>query len=265
MYFFCFRSRVTENSKHARDCACRGCSSVALSARLVLTSLSAFDDPRLGPRRKISTSVDCKVFFPPPVLFYCVRLPECLSVRTTALPVKDKCMRQWKQIWRGIKIDAERHGWLLALNTEALAVFHLPSVLSPSLFLSTSRPPAASGLSPQRRATIIGLSINTMGREFFLDHLITKRIHSTRRRGFPLRRLISFSFIVVWWVEGGDLVWLEDQIATLHLWHLWRWYCTNKHRNKIKGGEEETLLTAGYHIYCNKSFDLLVAGLNALF
>lgn len=201
---FSFAPGFSENPKHARDCACRGCSSLALSARLVLTSLCASDDPRRGPRRKISTSVDCKgFFFFFSVLFYCVRLPECLSVRATALPVKDKCMRQWKQIWRGIKIDAERHGWLLALNTEALAVFHLSSVLSPSLFLSTSRPPAATGLSPQRRATIIGLSINTMGREFFLDHPITKRIHSTRRRGFPLRRLISFSFIIVWGVGEG--------------------------------------------------------------
>lgn len=209
---FSFAPGFTENSKHVRHCACRGCSSVVLSARLVLTSLCAFDDPRQGPRRKISTSVDCKVFFF--VLFYCVRLPECLSVRTTALPVKDKCMRQWKQIWRGIKIDAERHGWLLALNTEALAVFHLSSVLSPSLFLSTSRPPAATGLSPQRRATIIGLSINTMGREFFLDHLITKRIHSTRRWGFPLQRLISFSFIIVRGLAEGT--WFDWGIKLQH-------------------------------------------------
>lgn len=165
-----------------------------------------------GPEEKIPLLWTVKFFFS--VLFNRMRLPECLSVHATALPVKDKCMRQWKQICRGIKIDAERHGWLLALNTEALAVFHLSSVLSPSLFLSTSRPPAATGLSPQRRATIIGLSINTMGREFFLDHLITKRIRSTCRRGFPLRRLISFSFIIV--LGFGEGTWFDWRIKLQH-------------------------------------------------
>lgn len=72
-----------------------------------------------------------KVFF----VCVCRRVCVCPSVWVRALPVKDKCMRQWKQIWLRIKIDAERHGWLLALNTEALTFFHLCYILSVSLTL----------------------------------------------------------------------------------------------------------------------------------
>lgn len=86
----------------------------------------------LWSQRQISTSVDDKLLF---FLSACVFVPECLSVCVTALPVKDKCMRQWKQIWLGIKIDAERDGWLLALNTEALTFFHLCYIHSVSLTL----------------------------------------------------------------------------------------------------------------------------------
>lgn len=45
-----------------------------------------------APEEKFPLLWTVKLFLS--TLFYCVRLPECLSVHATALPVKDKCMRQ---------------------------------------------------------------------------------------------------------------------------------------------------------------------------
>lgn len=88
----------------------------------------------------------------------------CVHARTSvaSFSIKDKCTRHWKQIWFRIKIDAGRDGWLFALNTEALTLFHLCCRLSISLtvflFHSTSWLPAATGLLPQWQSTVIGLS-----------------------------------------------------------------------------------------------------------
>lgn len=114
--------------------------------------------------------------------------------------------RRWMQFWPRIKIDGERHGWLLALNTETLAFFHLRlSHFCPLCSPSTSPPPAATGLSPRCRATIIGLSVNTMGRELSLDRLITERILDAHRRGIP--SVASYFFFPFRTVQDSRFDW----------------------------------------------------------
>ncbi len=149
-------------------------------------------------QRQISTSVDDKLLFFVEArarTCVCACLPECLSVCAAALPVKDKCMRQWKQIWLRIKIDAERDGWLLALNTEALTFFHLCYILSISLalFIQLNFMAACSywPLVTAYRAAINGFSSNAIGGEYCSGHIAV----SLDNRAWPKFRLFSISLV----------------------------------------------------------------------
>lgn len=80
---------------------------------------------------------------------------------------------------------ADYSHWILRLSLSFISVTY-SQFLSHSLFHSTSWLPAATGLLPQQRAAVIGLSSNTIGREYCPDHLITERGHSSDCWVFPL-------------------------------------------------------------------------------